>query len=276
VSDHFWLDPDYEAQVEAQSVRLKLSTLYPGYPMTLGSALIEAVAGIVLIGIVAITFYALFEPAILARISGVNVDATVVSCEFTPSIGKGRNSIQFTFTYKLPDGSITQPIYGTPAFFDIVGHTCEEFPIGSVLQISYQRDGRSAPYVSDSRLANPLWETVGQVIIFIFGFGFCVLYFANGVAKVIRFPVCVWQMLVMDVKGKLYSGEVVRCTRESLGDTNQRLEEWTLTYKFSTPQSTEIIGKQRARNSGLLKRSLPEPGISVTVVYANDHTYCVL
>jgi len=276
VSDHFWLDPDYEAQVEAQSVRLKLSTLYPGYPMTLGSALIEAVAGIVLIGIVAITFYALFEPAILARISGVNVDATVVSCEFTPSIGKGRNSIQFTFTYKLPDGSITQPISGMPTYFDAFPHTCTEFPIGSVLQISYQRDGRSAPYVSDSRLANPLWETVAVIVVFLFGIGFFVWYFVTGAANVIRFPVCIWQAVIMDAKGKLYSGQVIRCTRKHVGSESQRSEEWALTYKFSTPQGTEIIGKQRARSRDLLKRSLPEPGMSVTVVYANDHTYCVL
>jgi len=275
VSDHFWLDPDYEAQVEAQSVRLKLSTLYPGYPMTFDMAFIQALMGPAFLILVISAVYILFGSAIRSAISGINVGATVISCKFTPPISKANGNIDFSVTYKLPNGNM-QLAYGASYFDGASVHRCEDFPINTVLQVSYQQNDPSSVYINDSRLDHPLWETLGVLAGFFLCTGYAVWGFIDGIAKMVQVPVCEQRIKFMQNNGKLHTGEVIRCTRKHVGSKKEPLEEWTLTYKFSTPQSTEIIGKQRARNSGLLKRSLPEPGISVTVVYANDHTYCVL
>jgi len=200
VSDHFWLDPDYEEQVEAQSVRLKLSTLYDGYLMAIDVALIQALTRAVFLALLVSAIYILVIPGFSASIFGINIETTIVSCKLTPAVGKVSGNINFTVAYHVQDG-VTQQAHGITYFDAASSHTCDEFPIGTTLQVRYNLDDFSV-YLADGPFDRSLWRNLGAQTALVLTIAYFVWVFVNGIAVMIQIFICKQQIKFIWAKGK--------------------------------------------------------------------------
>ncbi len=208
--------------------------------------------------------------------NGIAASATVLDCQYIPSRGKINAWMDFTLSY-LTQGAANTIVQGkTEVGGDFMnGRSCNEFPLGSTVQVKYQQTDPTYVNIVDDRLTQPLWDAAIMYGSFLCTFVFVTALFLTGLSGIIRFAIKLRQLNRLRRDAMLRGGEIIKCESEKQGKYENMLL-LTVSYKFPLPQGAEAIGKQQAYRNDLLHRQLPEPGTTLTVLYADDHTYCVL
>ncbi len=200
---------------------------------------------------------------------GITTEGVIETCHHERPQLRGSGSIEITYSYTSPEqGPVKGSAYITHNYIN-----CDTIPVDNTLQIQYL----SAPpllrsRVVDSRLAQPILESLIPSIAFCAALYGSIMFSSWGIKSLVRFLGALFRLPRLK-KGVVLDGILIDCAKRAEYGRRHGLQT---TFEFKSPTGKELKGRQFYHRANLWNEILPAPGTPIKILYVSDKCYIML